>query len=105
MSIDSQKTIWDRNWECQSRTNPKEILGSKFTQESYRCLKNFINESDKSILEADCGTGRLCCLLARDYPGSQVVGMDISPNSLRIANHLNMDSAGESLQYRVTNYK
>jgi len=89
MSINQQKTIWNRNWERQNQINPERILNSRFTQEAYRCLKSYIDESkDKLILEAGCGTGRLCCLLARDFPNLQVIGMDISPNSLKIANRL-----------------
>ena len=89
MSINQQKTIWNRNWERQNQINPERILNSRFTQEAYRCLKSYIDESkDKLILEAGCGTGRLCCLLARDFPNLQVIGMDISPNSLKIANSL-----------------
>lgn len=87
MSVE-QRDIWDRNWEIQSQTNPKEILSSRFTQEAYRCIKNFIDKDDKLILEVGCGTGRFCCLLAKDFPDSQVLGIDISPNSLKIANFL-----------------
>jgi len=89
MFVEQQKIIWNRNWERQIQVNPKEILNSRFTQEGYNCLKNFINaKRDRLILEAGCGTGRFCCLLARDFPDSQVIGMDISPNSLKIANRL-----------------
>ena len=87
--MSEQRKIWDKSWECLLWVHPQEILGSRFTQEAYRCLKNFIDcRKDKLILEAGCGTGRLCCLLARDFPDSQVIGMDISPNSLKIANRL-----------------
>jgi len=89
MSLNQQKTIWNRHWERQNQINPEGILNSRFTQEAYRCLKSFIKEKeDKLILEAGCGTGRLCCLLARDFPNLRVIGIDISPNSLKIANLL-----------------
>jgi len=88
MSVNQQKTIWDRNWERQKQVSPEKILESRFTQEAYCCIKRFINKSDKLILEAGCGTGKLCCLLARDFPGIYVTGIDISSNSLEIANSL-----------------
>lgn len=89
MFIEEQKDIWDKNWKSQLQVNPKVILNSRFSQAAYRCLRNFINaEKDKLILEAGCGTGRLCCLLAKDFPNSKVIGMDTSLNALRIANHL-----------------
>lgn len=89
MSIEHQKAVWDKNWQNQSQINPEEILNSRFRQEASRCLKNFINaKKDRLILEAGCGTGRLCCLLARDLPDSQVIGMDISSNALMISNRL-----------------
>ena len=73
----------------QININPQKILNSYFTQEAYYCLKNFINErKDKIILEAGCGTGRLCCLIAKDSSNSRVIGMDVSLNSLKIANSL-----------------
>jgi len=89
MSIDGQKVIWDKNWKSQININPQKILSSRFTKEADYCLKNFIDKrKDKIILEAGCGTGRLCCLLAKDVPNSRVIGMDISPNSLKIANFM-----------------
>jgi len=89
MSIEQQKIIWDKNWERQNQINPEHIFNSRFAQEAYRCLKSYIDENkDKLILEAGCGTGRLCGLFVRYFPNFQVIGMDISPNSLKIANRL-----------------
>ena len=89
MSINKQKNIWDKHWKGQINVEPQKILNSHFTQEAYYCLKNFIDErKDKIILEAGCGTGRFCCLLAKNFPNSKVIGMDVSPNSHKIANSL-----------------
>ncbi|MCJ7651411.1 MAG: class I SAM-dependent methyltransferase [Candidatus Lokiarchaeota archaeon] len=89
MSINKQKDIWDKNWKDQINIDPQKIINSHFTQEAFYCLKNFIDErKDKIILEAGCGTGRFCCLLAKNFPNSKVIGKDISPNSLKIANSL-----------------
>jgi len=89
MSIDKQKDIWNKNWKGQINIDPQKIINSHFAQEAYNCLKNFIDErKDKIILEAGCGTGRLCCLLAKNFPDSKVTGIDVSPNSRKIANSL-----------------
>lgn len=100
MSIEQQKAIWDKNWQHQSQITLKRFQISRFAQEAYHCLKNFINEKkDRLILEAGCGTGRFCCLLARDFPDAQVIGMDISPDDYfdivfneGVIEHYNMDS-------------
>lgn len=103
MSVDQQNTIWNKNWKHKNQTNPEEILNSRFAQEAYRCIKNFINKSDKLILEAGCGTGRFCCLLAKDFPDSRVIGIDISPDSLRIANRLKEYSRVSNVSFEIGN--
>ena len=40
------------------------------------------------MLEAGCGTGRFCCLLAGEFEEAMVVGIDISEESIRIASRL-----------------
>lgn len=89
--VNKQKAIWGKVWEDQDqdRINVEKILDSRFTKEAYRCLKKSINSREnKLILEAGCGTGRFCCLIAKDFPNSRVVGIDISQHSLKIANRM-----------------
>ena len=88
MSIDYQKKIWEKNWDGKNQIDPKQILDSRFTIKAYHALEKFIDNKDKLILEAGCGTGRLCCLLAKNFPDSQVKGIDITSNSLKSANKL-----------------
>ncbi len=89
MSTREQRVIWDKNWQHQTRIEPQTILNASFTLEAYHCLKNFIDyRTDKLILEAGCGTGRFCCLLAKDFSDSSVIGIDTSSNALMCANHL-----------------
>jgi ubiquinone/menaquinone biosynthesis C-methylase UbiE len=83
-----QKNLWDNHWECQQLTNSEDILNSRFTQEAYHCIKKFITEKDRMILEAGCGTGRFCNLLAKDFPLSQILGIDVASKSLKIADRL-----------------
>jgi len=83
---DNQAILWDKQWERQKKQlAPAEILNTKFTKEAYRCLKDFVQKDARIILEAGCGTGRLCCLVARDFPESCVLGIDQSKSSLEIA--------------------
>lgn len=104
MSINKQKNIWNKNWESQLQIDPQEILNSRFTQEAYYCLKKFIDDrKDKLILEAGCGTGRLCCLLAKDFSNSQVMGIDISLDSLKIANRLKEYSKIPNVSFEMGN--
>ena len=101
MSVDRQKILWNEHWECQVQIKPQEILSSRFTQEAYHCLKNFVDGKERMVLEAGCGTGRFCCLLAKDFPNFKVIGMDISPNSLKIASlvkkHLQVSNVSFSM--------
>jgi ubiquinone/menaquinone biosynthesis C-methylase UbiE len=86
---EKQSNVWDKNWEKMLEVDPHDILGSRFAREAYGCLRNFIDEKkDKVILEAGCGTGRLCCLLAGELPDTRVTGIDVSQNSLKAANYV-----------------
>lgn len=87
--VRGENTVWDKNWEGMLEVDPHDILDSRFAREAYGCLKKFIDEKkDKVILEAGCGTGRLCCLLAREFPDIRVTGIDVSQNSLRTGNYV-----------------
>lgn len=88
MYLSEQRNIWDENWAGSSGIDPSNVLGSRFTMEAYRAISRFIEKKDRLIIEAGCGTGRLACLMARDFPDSSVTGLDISENSVRMSNEL-----------------
>lgn len=67
-----------------------QILNGRFTLEAYSVFKKYVSIKDKKILEAGCGTGRFCCLLARDFPSSTISGIDISENALKIAESMRL---------------
>jgi ubiquinone/menaquinone biosynthesis C-methylase UbiE len=79
-----ENSKWDAKWNRIS-SNKERILNTTFTTRAYKILKKFISKKDKLILEAGCGTGRFCYLLSRDFPNSQIIGIDISDNSLKLA--------------------
>jgi len=79
--------IWNEHWT----NNPSTVtatIRNPFTQEAFRAISAFVTASDASILETGCGTGRLCGLLARQYPGARVTGIDFSPKALDLARQL-----------------
>lgn len=80
-----QKLIWDEHWKKDGTTVGMSFQ-TKFAQEAYRVIDQFIGEKDKRILEVGSGTGRFCLLLAQHYPDSQIIGIDISNSAIKIAN-------------------
>lgn len=48
-------------------------------------LVNAIQGAPRRILDLGCGTGTTTCLLKRQFPHAEVVGMDLSPHMLVVA--------------------
>ncbi|MFH1061439.1 MAG: class I SAM-dependent methyltransferase, partial [Candidatus Omnitrophota bacterium] len=88
MRVDSKKDMWQRSWEKQAQIKPEDILYTRFTKRAYKNFKRFIDQNDKLILETGCGTGRLCCLLGESFYNARIIGIDITQESLDIANKL-----------------
>lgn len=85
MTTEQQNQIWDANWQVHKEIDPQSVLYDRYAREVYPSIRRFFDANDKLILEAGCGTGRLCCLLAKDFSQAQVTGMDASENSLEMA--------------------
>ncbi|MBU1044126.1 MAG: methyltransferase domain-containing protein [Candidatus Omnitrophica bacterium] len=100
MSSDSLKSIWQKSWQQQLGARPEDILYTRFTKKAFRNFKRFIDRSDKLILEAGCGTGRLCCLLGESFANSMIVGIDITQESLDIANKLKQYLRVENVEFK-----
>ncbi len=79
--------VWEQVWQHSGR-DASAYLGDRFTTEAYPALREFIAPHAQSILEAGCGTGRFCCLFARDFPDSTIHGVDVSPSALEVARGL-----------------
>lgn len=88
MFDDSQKDMWAQSWQSKAQVKPEDILSTRFTKKAHRNFKRFINEDDLLILEAGCGTGRLCCLIGADFSKAKITGIDFTQESLDIANKL-----------------
>lgn len=59
-----------------------------FGRKAYTEYKKWINISDKKILDAGFGSGRFCFALAKDFPSSEIYGIDISPELVDNANKI-----------------
>lgn len=57
-----------------------------FGTRAYTEYKKWININDISILDAGFGSGRFCIALARDFPKSEIYGIDISPDLVDASN-------------------
>ncbi|MBU1087862.1 MAG: class I SAM-dependent methyltransferase [Candidatus Omnitrophica bacterium] len=100
MSLDSSNSIWQASWQQQSGAKPEDILYTRFTKKAFRNFKRFIDRNDKLILEAGCGTGRLCCLLGESFSNSMIVGIDITQESLDIANKLKQYLGVDNVEFK-----
>jgi len=62
-------------------------------------LVNAIQGSPRRILDLGCGTGTTTLLLKRRFPQAEVVGLDLSPHMLVVAQHKAHD-AGLDIHFR-----
>lgn len=85
--VHTVQQLWDSHWE-QEQTPALAVLKSRYTREAFAAIRQFIDERDVLILEAGCGTGRFCGLLAKENPDADVVGIDISSNAIKHARDL-----------------
>lgn len=81
------RRLWNGHWTNNLSTVTATIT-SRFALEAFRAISSFVTQSDRLILETGCGTGRLCGLLARQYPGAKVTGIDFSTKALDFAQQL-----------------
>lgn len=81
------QTVWDKNWSNLNKTDVLiATLDNRFTQEAYPRFRKFVNKNDRLVLEVGCGTGRFCYLLAKEFPDKIIYGIDISMDSINLAN-------------------
>ena len=86
-SPEEHRRLWNRHW-ADNRSTVTATIRSRFTREAFRTITAFVTQSDTSILETGCGTGRFCGLLAKQYPEAKVTGVDVSPQALAMARQL-----------------
>lgn len=98
-SGDTIRDLWQEVW-IDPKSEQAAVAGDRFTVEAYRRLRPFFTVNDRQILEAGCGTGRFCRLLAGDFPQSTVVGIDLSDNSVALARRIAARCPRAELSFR-----
>ena len=68
-------------------TNPKFLFIHSLVTPYYLRSQKVINTEGKLILDAGCGSGFKALALAIANPGSQIVGIDLSEASVKLAKH------------------
>ena len=79
--------FWQEHWN-NSHIAAEDFVKGRYVEEAFAELNASIRPESSKILEAGCGTGRLCALLARARPTCEVVGLDISEASIGLARKL-----------------
>lgn len=67
------------------KDNPNLLYIHNLVTPYYLRNQKFIDTKDKVILDAGCGTGYKSLVLAEANPGAKVVGIDISEESIKLA--------------------
>ncbi|MDD5697247.1 MAG: methyltransferase domain-containing protein [Victivallaceae bacterium] len=70
---DKAAATYDDQWLCRLRPVTEKLLGS------------LPPAGEGDILDLGCGTGFSTAYLEAEYPGNPVIGVDISPEMLRVA--------------------
>lgn len=84
-----KKDVWGEKFERESQDQVfkfTSIYGwMPFSKEGFDVVTKWITKKDKKILEAGCGSGRKCIGLAKKFPNSKIIGIDLSTKTLKIA--------------------
>lgn len=70
-------TTWANEWRRTDRS---------FTQLTERLLANLRGLKPSQVLDVGCGAGELSLAIARSHAGTEVIGLDISPQLIAAAN-------------------
>lgn len=76
---------------------------NRFGKRAYKEYKKWINKDNKKILDAGFGSGRFCFALAKDFPQSEIYGIDISPVLVNNANMIKSNLKLENVYFRHDN--
>lgn len=92
--IDQAKTKLRNNGVWRSRfgvTDKEAILEEtqmkqRYEMSIFKVIIKWITEDHLTILEAGSGSGRMCIALAKKYPDSKVIGVDLLSEAIVLAN-------------------
>lgn len=93
------KTKAQNQFDSWSKSYDRSILQKLFFRPSHdMILQNVELKAGDRVLDVGCGTGIFAGRIARQYPGANVVGLDLSPGMLQIARH-NCKHLDENVQF------
>jgi len=81
--------LWNSRFVALS---DKDILNEtnikwRWEKLQFNIIKRWIEKGNKRIIDAPSGSGRFSIALAREYPESNVLGIDLLPRALTLAEH------------------
>ena len=99
----SEKIIYE-NVVSYYNEHTKNKLGDYITvspriEEAFKTLVNNVKINPENILEVGCGVGSICHKMNRKWPQATITGIDISTESISIANKL---FANEKVNFLVS---
>jgi ubiquinone/menaquinone biosynthesis C-methylase UbiE len=79
------------SWSRRYDWDPLQWL---FFRPSHRMMMNYLDVSDRRLLDIGCGTGKFAWRVLERFPRTQVVGLDLSDGMLRAAGPRSAAAAG-----------
>jgi len=83
--LNKSKTFYDAH---VGRKLKDFVEGNERIKRAWSTIDQWAPPDVRRILEVGCGIGHICWRMTRRWPDADVVGLDISPESLRIARTL-----------------
>lgn len=100
-----EKSNWDKIWRDASIFEPEQIMNDPATMTLRSEFVNFLNRyfvlKGAKIIEMGCGTGQFSAECA--LRGCKVLGIDISENSIKIANEIKKRYKITGCNFKVLN--
>jgi trans-aconitate methyltransferase len=64
------------------------VEGNDRVERAWQTLEQWAPPNPQRILEVGCGIGAICWRMSRRWPQAQIVGLDVSPESIELAKKL-----------------
>jgi ubiquinone/menaquinone biosynthesis C-methylase UbiE len=99
------RELWDKKAKINAEGEVWRERDSNWNKRVEECLKNVLEpftellNKEIIILDLGCGMGRLSLPIAQRYPNVKIVGIDISPEMIKIAKQNSKDL--KNIRYKV----
>lgn len=97
------ESIWEEQWQRISRYEDSLLSLDAFGRRALHSFGCWISGDDQMILEAGSGTGRFALAIAKRYPSSQVIGLDISFSAVSLARRIASRTGIDNGHFKVGN--